>query len=136
VPVDAAKRERVPVLTLKDVLVLWEGWDNVKIATRYVSSRRASLKISNTWFDNVDNVIVNVEMPSVQRRLDLESMTLGTELPSSMSSSGVRWRLSINRLGGGKNVVYYINQEPTRKGPESDEAKMMRPSAPPAADPW
>ncbi|HAS84329.1 MAG TPA: hypothetical protein DCS43_17060 [Verrucomicrobia bacterium] len=133
---ETAKRERVPVLTLKDVLVLWEGWDNVKIATRYVSSRRASLKISNTWFDNVDNVIVNVEMPSVQRRLDLESMTLGTELPSSMSSSGVRWRLSINRLGGGKNVVYYINQEPTRKGPESDEAKMMRPSAPPAADPW
>lgn len=111
-----AKRERVPVITMNDVITLWEGWDNIKIATRYVSAQRSSLKISNTWVNPVDDVIVNVEMPAVIRNMNIESMTLGTELPDSMSHSGVRWRLHLNRLGAGNNVVYYINmQQPAVK---------------------
>jgi peptidoglycan/xylan/chitin deacetylase (PgdA/CDA1 family) len=107
--IEMAKRERIPVKTLHGVTTFWEGWDNIKIATRYVSPQRTSLKISNTWVKPVDHVMVNVEMPGVLRQLDIESMTLGTVLPDSMSHSGVRWRLHLNRLGAGKNVVYYIN---------------------------
>ncbi len=114
--IETAKKQQVPVLAVEDVVQFWEGWDSIRIATRYVSPRRTSLKISNTWTDPVKDIIVNVEMPSVQRRLDLESMTLGTELPNSMSSSGVRWRLHLGRLGGGKNVSYYINSTPSSPG--------------------
>ena len=110
--IETAKKQQVPVLAVEDIVQFWEGWDSIRIATRYLSAKRTSLKISNTWTDSVDDIIVHVEMPTVQRQLDLESMTLGTELPSSMSNSGVRWRLHLNRLGGGKNVVYYINVKP------------------------
>jgi len=110
--IDMAKQQQAPVLTLEDIVDFWEGWDSIRIATRYISPRRTTLKISNTWTDSVDDIIVNVEMPTAQRRLDLESMTLGTELPTGMSRSGVRWQLHLKRLGGGKNLVYYINVGP------------------------
>jgi hypothetical protein len=38
-----------------------------------------------------------------------------------MSSSGVRWKLHLKRLGGGKNLVYYINVNPAKAvAPEQD----------------
>ena len=117
--VAAVKREpQVAFMTAGDVTAFWEGWDHIKVATRNLSPARTSLKISNTWFEPVGNVVVNVEMPHVLRRLDIESMTLGTELPESMSSSGVRWRLRFGRLGAGKHVVYYLNRgkEPPAPG--------------------
>jgi len=127
--IETAKKQQVPVLAVEEVVRFWEGWDSIRIATRYVSPRRTSLKISNTWTDPVDDIIVNVEMPTVQRHLDLESMTLGTELPSGMSSSGVRWRLHLSRLGGGKNLVYYINLKPSPPGAGDTEgpAPVRRP---------
>jgi peptidoglycan/xylan/chitin deacetylase (PgdA/CDA1 family) len=110
--IETAKKQQVPILAVEDIVKFWEGWDSVRIATRYISPQRTTLKISNTWTDTVKDIIVNIEMPSVQRRLDLESMTLGTELPTGISNSGVRWRLHLGKLGGGKNLVYYINVKP------------------------
>jgi len=127
--IETAKKQQVPVLACEDIVALWEGWDSIRIATRYVSPQRTVLKISNTWTDPVDDIIVNVEMPTGQRRLNIESRTLGTELPGSMSNRGVRWRLHLGKLGGGKNVVYYINVTPPAKEPEKqaiDDAAARR----------
>lgn len=133
--IEMAKKVQVPVITTRDLIAFWEGWDNIKIATRYVSPQRTSLKISNTWVDSVNNVIVNIEMPYVQRRLNVESMTLGTPLPDSMSNSGLRWRLYLDRLGGGKNVVYYINLTPPDSGKPA-ESGGLRQSESPAGEVW
>lgn len=102
--------------TISNVTKLWEGWDNIRIATRLLSPERASLKISNTGTKHVDDIVINVEMPYVQEELDLESMTLGTEMPDQISNSGVRWQLKLNRMGAGKNVVYYINVDRRLRG--------------------
>lgn len=109
-----AKSDHVPVLSLENVIDLWEGWANIRVDARYVSPRRTTLRISNTWVERVENVIVNIEMPEVLQELDLESMTLGTALTDRMSSSGVRWQLHLDRLGPGKNVTYYINMRQPR----------------------
>jgi len=132
-----AKKQQVPILTSGDIVAFWEGWDSIRIATRYVSPKRTTLKISNTWTEPVDDIIINLEMPTAQRRLNLESMTLGTELPTGMSSSGVRWRLHLERLGGGKNLVYYINvNAPPDPEPTGGEAPAIANDDPLEGEVW
>jgi len=106
--IEKAKRENVWIVTARDVERAWGSWDQIKIATRLLSRTKTSLKISNTGREAVEDITVMLEMPRVLRRLNIESMTLGTALPDSMSSDGVRWNLNLKRLGAGKNVTYYI----------------------------
>ena len=50
-----------------------------------------------------------IEMPRVISKLDIESMTLGTALPDSLSHDGIRWKLYLDQLSAGKNVTYYLD---------------------------
>jgi peptidoglycan/xylan/chitin deacetylase (PgdA/CDA1 family) len=106
--IEKAKRENVWIVTARDLERAWGSWDQIKIATRLLSRTKTSLKISNTGREAVADITVMLEMPRVLRQLNIESMTLGTALPDSMSSDGVRWNLNLKRLGAGKNVTYYI----------------------------
>ncbi len=106
--IEKAKRENVWIVSAAGVERAWGGWDQIKMSTRLLSRTKTSLKISNTGRDAVENITVSLEMPRVVRRLDIESMTLGTALPDSMTRDGIRWNLNLKRLGAGKNVTYYL----------------------------
>jgi len=105
---ERVKREHVWVAGASAVTDVWGDWDQIKISARMLSRRKTSLKISNTGRHAVDNVIVQIEMPDKVEVLDIESMTLGTALPTSMTQDGVIWRLELSRLAPGKNVTYYV----------------------------
>lgn len=94
---------------IRDIVALWEGWDNIGISVRHITPERASLRISNTWTEEVKDIVINLEMPFVQEELNISTMTLGTRLPDRLQSSGVRWRLELDRLRPGGNVAYYID---------------------------
>ncbi len=111
----AARRNRSQLSTVQAVTELWQGWDHVKLSVRHLSEDRAALRISNTWTENVRDIVINVEMPYEQRDLQLESMTLGTRLPDRMTSSGVRWQLHLEDLRAGKNVAYYLNVDRSQR---------------------
>ncbi len=107
---ETAKREKnVLVSTAHGVTEMWRGWDHIRMATRHMSASRTSLKISNTGAENVSDIAMYIEMPRVIRELDIESMTLGTELPDSLSHDGIRWKLYLDQLSAGKNVTYYLD---------------------------
>ncbi len=63
-------------------------------------------------------------------KLNIESMTLGTELPDSMSHDGIRWKLYLDSLSAGKNVTYYLDLPQNRRKRLSDgEAGKEMPEA-------
>ncbi len=129
------KRENVLVTTAHGVTGIWRGWDHVKMTTRHLSPNRTSLKISNTGTENVDDIAMYIEMPRITSQLDIESMTLGTALPDSMSHDGIRWKLYLDELSAGKNVMYYLElpqngrrgllpaEEPAESPSESEAAR-------------
>ncbi len=106
---ESIKRENVLLATGFGVTEVWKGWDHIKMTTLHMSSHRTSLKISNTGVDNVDDIVMYVELPRIVSKLNIESMTLGTELPDSMSHDGIRWKLYLDSLSAGKNVTYYLD---------------------------
>ena len=95
--------------TVEGVVSLWEGWDNIRISVRHLTPERATLRISNTWTEEVRNIVINLEMPFEQPELAITSMTIGTRLPDRLSATGVRWRLHLDRLRPGGNVAYYLD---------------------------
>ncbi len=109
---ERVKRENVLLESVHGVTKEWRGWDQVKMTTRLLSPNRTSLKISNTGRENVKNISMHIEMPRIVSDLDIESMTLGTALPDSLSHDGVNWRLHLRELSGGKNVMYYLELPP------------------------
>jgi len=102
-------RENVLLSTAHGVTEVWRGWDHIRMATRHMSSSRTSLKISNTGTERVGDIAMYIEMPRVISKLDIESMTLGTALPDSLSHDGIRWKLYLDQLSAGKNVTYYLD---------------------------
>jgi len=102
-------RQEGHVQSVQGVVDLWEGWDNIRISVRHMSPTRASLRISNTWTEEVRDVVINLEMPFAQPELSISAMTLGTRLPDRLSATGVRWRLQLDRLRAGSNVAYYLD---------------------------
>ncbi len=80
--------------------------------------------------NNVGDIAMYIEMPRVIKALDIESMTLGTELPDSLSHDGIRWKLYLDQLSAGKNVTYYLDL------PQNGEldAGAEAPAAAPEAD--
>lgn len=103
------ERNNVLITTAGGVIKEWSGWDQIKMTTRHLSSTRTSLKISNTGHHKVKDIVMYIELPRIVSKLDIESMTLGTELPSSMSHDGIRWKLYLDELGAGKNVTYFLD---------------------------
>ena len=106
---ETVKRENVLVSSAQGVTEVWKGWDHIRMATRHMSANRTSLKISNTGTESVSDIAMYIEMPRVIKQLDIESMTLGTELPDSLSHDGIRWKLYLDQLSAGKNVTYYLD---------------------------
>jgi len=115
------ERNNVLLTTAGGVISEWSGWDQLKMTTRHLSSTRTSLKISNTGRYKVENIVMYIELPRILSKLDIESMTLGTELPSSMSHDGIRWKLYLDELGAGKNVTYFLDM------PQNDQIKASAP---------
>ncbi len=111
------RNNNVLVTTAEGVINEWRNWDQLKMMTRHLSATRTSLKISNTGRHSVKDIVMYVELPRILDKLDIESMTLGTELPNSMSHDGIRWKLYLNELGAGKNVTYYLDI------PQNDQMK-------------
>ncbi len=103
------KRSKADLLACHDVISVWSGWDQVKMSTRHVSASRTSLKISNTGRHTVSDIVMYIELPRITSSLDISSMTLGTKLPDRTSHDGVRWKLYLDKLSGGKNVTYYLD---------------------------
>jgi len=111
------RNNNVLVTTAEGVINQWQNWDQLKMMTRHLSATRTSLKVSNTGRYRVKDIAMYIELPRILDKLDIESMTLGTELPSSMSHDGIRWNLYLNELGAGKNVTYYLDI------PQNDQIK-------------
>ena len=115
------KREKVFMTTAHGVIKEWSSWDQIKMTTRHMSSTRTSLKISNTGRETVENIVMYIELPRIMSKLDIESMTLGTELPDSLSHDGIRWKLYLDKLSAGKNVTYYLDM------PQNDQMDVSVP---------
>lgn len=105
-------RQEGQMETVGELVELWEGWDNIRIAVRHVSPDRASLRISNTWTEEVRDIVINLEMPFVQPDLEVTPMTIGTRAPDLSHVGGVRWQVRLDRLRPGGNVSYYIDVDP------------------------
>ena len=103
------ERNNVLITTAEGVIDEWSQWDQLKMTTRHLSATRTSLKISNTGRHKVKDIMMYIELPRIMSKLDIESMTLGTALPSSMSNDGIRWKLHLDELGAGKNVTYFLD---------------------------
>jgi len=124
------KRENTLLSTSQGVADLWRGWGNVKMTTLHMSSTRTSLKISNTGTESVKNIAMYVELPRIMTKLDIESMTLGTELPNSMTHDGIRWKLYLDELSAGKNVTYYLDLPQNERRGMLDFMRKDAPSSP------
>ena len=107
---------------------------HVMMTTEHMSSSRTSLKISNTGTKKVDDIVMYIELPRIINKLDIESMTLGTELPDSMSHDGIRWKLYLDNLSAGKNVTYYLDLPKHDRKASPDESSDVLPMETAEAD--
>jgi peptidoglycan/xylan/chitin deacetylase (PgdA/CDA1 family) len=128
------KKENVLVATTHGVTEVWRGWGHVMMTTEHMSSSRTSLKVSNTGTKKVDDIVMYIELPRVINKLDIESMTLGTELPDSMSHDGIRWKLYLDNLSAGKNVTYYLDLPKNDRKASPDESSDVVPMETAEAD--
>jgi hypothetical protein len=124
---EASRKENVFMSTTHGVTDVWRDWDHIKMTTEHMSSTRTSLKISNTGTKRVNDIVMYIELPRILSKLDIESMTLGTELPDSMSHDGIRWKLYLDNLSAGKNVTYYLDIPQNTRKTAADESPVVRP---------
>lgn len=106
--INLANSENVWITTVGEMKHAWAWWDNIKIVATPSAPGKTTIQISNTGLYKARGIGLRIEMPNPVDDLEIQSMLLGTEVPTLSSVDGTSWDFRLKTLGAGKNVSYTI----------------------------